>query len=517
MVDFVPLKLYNNVYAQNASVPRAKKHIQKDVPNVGEIDLSRILKIIKKHWIACAIVAVASAVVAFLVTSFVIEPRYTSSRALYVNSGTNSSAGVNLNEINASQKLANTYIVILKNGTIYDDLSIELDGKYTSQQLKSMIALSTVDNTEVIRITATSTDPYEAADICQKFSELAPAALEQVVLGGQVEAFGEPDVNTTPSSPNKPMAVAVAAVGGAFIAACLFVIISFLDTKVRDANSITERYDFSLIGMVPDQDAAYDQVGGFIRKSSSKGAPNVSVSASAKINPIISDKTPFSVLEAYNKICANVRFMISNEKSRVVIVTSSIPGEFKSTTSSNLAISLAQGGARVLLIDADLRKPTLHNCIRTPNECGFSNILAGFCDVDDAIFEEIKPNLDFIPAGLLPPNPVTLLGSEHAKKLVTQLGQEYDYVVIDSPPLNLVSDATLMSQYATGVLMVIRQGKTTYPSVDLAVNSLKLANANLIGGILTGSDISESPYSSYGYGYGYGYGYNYEKGGADES
>jgi len=480
-----------------------------------EIDLSRLFKVIKKHWLACVIAALLSAVAAYLVTSFVVEPRYNSSRALYVNSNS-SSTSATLSELNASQKLANTYIVILKNGTIYEDLSIDMDGKYTADQLKRMISLTTVDDTEVIRITATSTDPYEAAEICQKFSELAPTALEQVVLGGKAEAFGEPSVSTSPSYPNKPMAVMVAAFGGAFAVACFFIVISLLDTKVRDASSITDRYDFSLIGVVPDQDAAYEQVGGFIRKGSSKGTPTVSVNASAKINPILSDKTPFSVLEAYNKICANVRFMISNEKSRVVIVTSSIPGEFKSTTSSNLAISLAQGGARVLLIDADLRKPTLHNCIRTPNECGFSNILAGFCDVDDAIFEEIKPNLDFIPAGLLPPNPVTLLGSEHARKLVTQLGQEYDYVVIDSPPLNLVSDATLMSQYATGVLMVIRQGKTTYPSVDLAVNSLKLANANLIGGILTGSDISESPYSSYGYGYGYGYGYNYEKGGADE-
>jgi len=469
-----------------------------------EIDIGQILKVIKKNWITCAVVAVISAVAAFIVTSFFIAPKYDSSRALYVNSNS-ASSGVNLSDLNASQKLASTYIVILQNGSIFDELSIKMNGKYTAKDLKGMISMTTVDNTEVIRITATSTDPYEAAELCQKFSELAPAALEQVVVGGKVEAFGEPEVNTEPSSPNKPMFIALAAIGGAGIAACIFIAIFFLDTKVRDSSSITDRYDFALVGAVPDQDVAYEQVGGFIRKG--KGTTNVSVSASAKVNPIISDKTPFSVLEAYNKICANVRFMISNEKSRVIIVTSSIPGEFKSTTSSNFAISLAQGGARVLLIDADLRKPTLHNCIRTPNECGFSNILAGFCDVDDAIFEEIRPNLDFIPAGLLPPNPITLLGSEHAKKLITQLGQEYDYVVIDSPPLNLVSDAALMSQYATGVLMVIRQGKTTYPSVDLALNSLKLANANLIGGILTGSDIAESPYSSYGYGYGYGYGY----------
>jgi len=469
--------------------------------NTKEIDLREALDVLKKHWFVCCAVALIAGIAAFLLTFYVMEKEYTSSVSLYVNNNA-SSTNVNLNDINASQKLADTYIVILENGGAFGELSKRLDGEYSANELSDMITLSVVDSTEVVKITAVANNPEEAARICGQFVEIAPDELEKVVLGGVVRVIGEPSINRDPSAPNVMKTTIAVTIAAGIITSAIYILLAVLDVRIRSEKDITDRYDAAVLGTVPEQIAAYEQITG-----NKNGVLKKSKRRSTTIhNPIISDTTPFSLIEAYNKICVNIRFSVSQEKRRVIGITSAIPGEFKSTTASNLAISIALSGAHVLLVDADMRKPTLHNCMRVPNECGLSNILAGFCDVGDALYENLKPNLGFLPSGLIPPNPVTLLGSDRAKKLFSTLGAEYDYVIIDLPPINLVSDAALLSQYATGMLMIMRAGKCSTTSVDAAMRSLDIAKANVLGIIMTGAEISQSPYGSYGYGYSYSYG-----------
>ncbi len=466
-----------------------------------EIDLLEIIKVLKKHYIPCILAAVLAGIAAFFITSFAVDKHYTSSVTMYVNSNA-SSTNVNLSDINASQKLADTYIIILENGGIYEDLTDELEEQFTADELRRMISLSVVENTEVVKITSEAKDPLVAHRICEEFAALAPDELEKVVLGGVVRVIGEPSVNTEPISPNVMRTTAVAAFAAGVLTALVYIAASMLDVRIRDEKDVTARHDVAVLGVVPEQNAVYEQIG---KKTSGSASGKRLKNSNNRSALVITESTPFSISEAYNKICANIRFSVSQDKHRIIVVTSSIPGEFKSTTSTNLAISIAQSGARVLLVDSDMRKPTLHNCVRVPNENGLSNVLAGFCDAEDVLYEEIRPNMDFISSGLIPPNPVTLLSSERAKRLFAAFGADYDYVIIDSPPLNLVSDAALLSEYATGVLMVVREGKCTKTSVDAAMESLNIAKANLLGVVMTGSDASQNPYGAYGYSYSYSY------------
>lgn len=462
-----------------------------------EINLSDIFRILKKNWIYCLIALVISGMGAYFFSLFMIEPLYTSSVSMYVNSNAEST-NVNINQLNASQRLTSTYIIVLNEGEIFNQLSEELGGQYSPAQLRSFCSLSQIENTEVFKVTVTTPDPELSRDVCTLFSELAPAALGSVVLGGEVRTLAKPTVSTSPSYPNIPKNTLMFALAGAFLTAASFVVYSMLDTRIRSPKEITDKFDFPLLGIVPNQDAAYEQ----IRRTKKTTAIKNATANNLIYNPIINDKTPFSVLEAYNTICANISFMLSEENRKVIVVTSSNPSECKSTTSSNLAIALAQSGVHVLLIDCDFRKPTLHNYVRTPNEQGFSNVIAGFCEIEDVLFEEIKPNLDLITAGTIPPNPVTLLSSEKTRKLISQLSIDYDYVIIDSPPLNLVADASLISRHSSGVIMVVRERKTTLPALNQATNLLSLANANIIGAVMTCGEIAENT-SNYGYGYGY--------------
>lgn len=207
---------------------------------------------------------------------------------------------------------------------------------------------------------------------------------------------------------------------------------------------------------------------------------------------ILDETTNFMVREAYKTIRTNLLFTLQNQKSGRVIITSSAPDEGKTTSCCNLGITLAQTGAKVLLIDCDLRKPLIHRCFARTGEPGLSDLLAG---IKEDPFEVIQStdyeNLSILCAGTLPPNPAELLGSERMAELMIKLSQEYEYILIDTPPINLVSDALTLLSLADGVILVVRQMRTSHPEVFNALNSLNFANTKILGVILNGIRISE--------------------------
>ncbi|MCI8554012.1 MAG: CpsD/CapB family tyrosine-protein kinase [Clostridiales bacterium] len=223
------------------------------------------------------------------------------------------------------------------------------------------------------------------------------------------------------------------------------------------------------------------------------------------INPAvtrISANTSFQVTEAYKTVRTNLLFSLASAQSKVVLVSSALPSEGKSTTCSNLAITAAQTAARVLLIDADLRKPTQHKIFKLNNNKGLSRLLVGFDSLTDALHTDVEPGLDIITTGPLPPNPSELLGSENMQVLLDKLKEHYDLILIDTPPVNVVSDALVLAGDTLGVVLVARQKQTTYDELDKALESIRFAKANMAGIILV--DVKESmklnsSYKSYKY------------------
>ena len=202
---------------------------------------------------------------------------------------------------------------------------------------------------------------------------------------------------------------------------------------------------------------------------------------------VLSDETPFSVKESYKMMRTNIIFSVSGKSEsgcKLVALTSANAGEGKTTTTVNLAIAFAQTGSRVLAIDCDMRKPRLHRYLQAKRVPGLSTLISKQVSVDEAITKDVRPGLDVITAGEIPPNPAELLSSERMKEIIDELSQHYDYIFFDTPPVTVVTDAAALSQFVDGIIVVVRQNYTNHESVAAAVKTLDIARAKVLGFIV---------------------------------
>lgn len=200
---------------------------------------------------------------------------------------------------------------------------------------------------------------------------------------------------------------------------------------------------------------------------------------------IFNENTPFSVVEAYKTLRSNLQFALATVDRRIVVITSGLPQEGKSTTATNLAVAMAQVGSKVLLIDADLRKPVQHRHFKTRNTAGLSTLLSRTNTLKEVIIQNVRENLDLILSGPIPPNPSELLASKAMDELLDEAYKDYQYILIDSPPINVVTDALVTAKDRAGILFVARQSISTYDQVRRAMDSIQFADIKLLGSVLT--------------------------------
>lgn len=212
----------------------------------------------------------------------------------------------------------------------------------------------------------------------------------------------------------------------------------------------------------------------------------------------------FASIEAYNLLRTNLYFSLADVVGgKVVGVTSPCPQEGKSTTSLNLAYALATAGHKVVLIDADMRRPSIASVLEMPLSPGLSNLLVD--ENTDAIRSEVvHENLSVLLSGDIPPNPSELVVSDKMKALIEKLRGAYDYVIVDLPPVNLVSDPIMMSRHLDGMIVIVRHGHTRRRDVNDAVRSLKLVNAKILGFVYNGAKTAKKRYRKSSY-YRYSY------------
>lgn len=215
----------------------------------------------------------------------------------------------------------------------------------------------------------------------------------------------------------------------------------------------------------------------------------------SNISMTIGGELPFAVSEAYKTVRTNLLFSLASVGSKSVVVSSPLPAEGKSVTCANLAIALAQTSAKVMLIDGDLRRPTQHKLFGVDNTKGLSNMLAGFESVADSVKRDVYGNLDLVTAGILPPNPSELLGSKNMEVFIKKMEEYYDYILIDSPPINVVTDAVVLSKNTAGIMMVVRSHQTTVDEISSALSTINVANGNVLGVVV--SDVGRQAKSSY--------------------
>ena len=219
-------------------------------------------------------------------------------------------------------------------------------------------------------------------------------------------------------------------------------------------------------------------------------------------NLISYQKSKSPIVEAYKTLRTNIQFSFPDGKLKVLLITSSSPAEGKSTTAANLAITMAESGMRVLLLDSDLRKSAQHRAFGVPNTKGLTNVLVENADYKQLVQNPGIKGLDILTSGPKPPNPSELLGSEKMKDFVETLKEDYDLIILDTPPVLPVTDAAVLSPLADGVVLVAAHGRATYDALYQAKLSLEKVNAKILGVLL-----NRVPVSSHG---GYYYYYYYD-------
>lgn len=208
-------------------------------------------------------------------------------------------------------------------------------------------------------------------------------------------------------------------------------------------------------------------------------------------------KSPIS--EAYRTLRTNIQFSSLDKPLKTLVVTSSGPGEGKTTTTINIAITMAQSGSRVLLIDADLRKPKLHKIFKVSNQIGLTNILVNQLDYTEVVLSTYIERLTILPSGVIPPNPSELLASNKMKMFLEKVKKDYDFVLIDTPPAAVVTDASVLSTIVDGTLLVCASGQVPIEGALRAKSLLENVNANIVGVVLNKLPINQRNYSQYYY------------------
>jgi succinoglycan biosynthesis transport protein ExoP len=318
------------------------------------------------------------------------------------------------------------------------------------------------------------------------------AGVSAGITASNIQVVDEAEVPMAPYKPNKRANLLLAIVFGLFAGVGLVLFLEYLDNTVKTSEDLEQFARLPCFGMIPAN--SYERHKGIAAENGSAVE-------------LITFSHPRSVQsEAYRNVRTSILLSFSEKPPRVILVTSPNPGEGKTTTAINTAIALSQNGARVLLLDSDMRKPRVHTIFGNENGSGLSHVLSGNEKLEAAIRVTEIPNLYYIPSGSIPPNPSELLGSKLFKEVITSLAEEFDHIVVDSPPVLGFADAVVLSNSVDGVILVVHAGKTPKEALRQAKELLFQINAKILGVILNRVDIGRGKYGYYYYRYRYYYG-----------
>lgn len=458
------------------------KHTPNEAENIG---LKRILAaVLNKSWVL-AIVATLCAVIVFLYTFLLVTPRYEASVKIYVNNSTlDDITSIVSGDLTASRNLVDTYIVILETRETLNDVIDYASANLKYEDLLEMISAKAVDNTEIFQVTVNSTNPQEAERLANAVAYILPKRISTIVEGSSAEVVEHAVIPTQPSSPSYVNNTILGFLLGIILSVAIIVVEDITDTTVRAEDDITQVCRYPVLASIPDMNAAgkggsYYGYGG--KKDGSKKIDKEPV--------LIGSDISFAASEAYKLLRTKLQFSFPGDRSsRVIGVSSALSGEGKSLSSVNLAYSLSELNKKVILVDCDMRRPTLAEKLNIRKTPGISSYLTGQSDLMSLVqpcgIKGAENSFQVITAGQNPPNPSELLSSERMREALHLLRQNYDYVILDMPPVSEVSDAMTVTDETDGTLLVVRENYCDRLVLADTVRQFDYINAKILGVIV---------------------------------
>jgi capsular exopolysaccharide synthesis family protein len=429
------------------------------------MELRDYLRAVRKRWWLVAGSVVVALSVASLVTALT-PPKYSASVTFFVGAQTKGVSEAYQGSLLSQQRIASYADLLTSDRLAQAIVDNDRTGR-SAAQVQAAISATAIPGTVLLEATVTDHDRIRALQLGQSLAKQFVALVRTLetppgsdVPTVWVEVIAGPSLAAKPVSPTPVRNAGLALVLGLVVGVGAAVLRETLDTSVKNAPALSELTGAAVLSTVP-------------------------IDARAKRAPLIVAGSAGSVrAEAMRQLRTNLQFVNVDSPARAIAVTSAVPGEGKTTTACNLAIVLAEAGKRVVVVDADLRRPRVAEYLNVEGAVGLTNVLAGQATVDDALQQWGSSGVFVLPAGSIPPNPSELLGSRNMEALLASLRVGFDIVIVDTPPLLPVTDGAVAATVVDGTVMVFRCGRTSTAQVRAAAEALAAVDAPVLGCVL---------------------------------
>lgn len=462
----------------------------------NRFDIVKILMyVLKRAWVIILCAELGFGSLYYYTTRFIPET-FTSSGRMYVNNGNPNISEyqyANSNDLYSAVQLINTYLVVVKSDKVMNAVVEKLSDSYpnvTASSISPTLSMASVSETGVVAVSSKTRDAQMSTDIVNAVMEYAPDEIIRVVSAGSIEIIDYAKVPVLPDNRGEIQRGLYGAMIGAVVGICILILLYLINQRVVDADDLTSNYTPPVLASLKRVDV-------------NKAEPD---------SFLLTNQSPMEVMESYSKLRMNLLYTLVGKDSHSVVVSSSISGEGKTTIAANLAISCAMGGKKVLLVDGDLRRACQRDIFKIDNQAkGLSDILVGSCKWQDTIIKNVIETLDLLPAGHFPPNPAEILGSNEMTSLLKALEDEYDLVLLDMPPINIVSDPLVLSKNVAGCLFVVRQNFSDHRDIRKSLIASEMTGMSILGFVFYGENINQGGYYNRRYYKNYYNKYDYRK------
>lgn len=441
------------------------------------------LRAVRKHWIL-VIVAVILGLCAGGYRVASATPKYMSSVDFFISTPASNDASALAADQFATRRV-NSYVRLAHSDKLADLIRNDTKLRVPSTSISREISASADLNTVLLKVRVVDLSKTRSLQIASSIATQFPAMVSQIDTVGlksenvRLTVVSGPRLSSFAIRPSKTVNLGLGLFVGLLIGIAIAVLRELLDTTIRNPEALRSVGGHPVLGTTPFDNAAKTEpllIGGQVRSTRA---------------------------ESFRQLRTNLQFMNVDRPTRVIVVTSSVATEGKSTTSANLALMFAETGRRTLLIEADMRRPRVTEYLGLERSVGLSNVLAGQVDIEAVLQEWGEGNLSLLSGGTVPPNPSEILGSQGMVDLLAKLRDRFDVIIVDTPPLLPVTDAAVASVLADGVVVVVRFGKTTRAQLSSAIRSLEAVDARILGTVFTFTparvSAAQGGYDGYGY------------------
>ncbi|WP_243145950.1 polysaccharide biosynthesis tyrosine autokinase [Clostridium chromiireducens] len=437
------------------------------------ISIEEIFQILKKKWKLVIILPLITTAISILYSFYIVKPQYEASTKVFVGKETGIEEKYNNNDVEMYQKLLKTYSELIKTNTLVSRALNRYDLDSQSSAVLSSLTTVPMANTQILEIKYKNLNKSLAKDTVSAITDEFIKETQELIPNGIVKVIEDVVISETLTSSQKKMYVAIGFMLGLMISIGIIFLIELLDYTFKNKEKLERIVQLPTFGLIPDDTK--------IRKTKNH------------ITLIVEKKPKSIVAEAYRTLITNILYSESEKTIKTILITSSKLQEGKSTVAGNLALSFAENDNKVIIVDCDLRKPSLHQKFNIPNTSGLSDVILKKESLDKVI-QKHNENLYLMSSGKFTGKPASMLASQEMDNILTELKKNFDIILLDSPPVQAVTDAQILSTKVDCTLVVIRSGVTNAKSVLETKSLLTKINGLVIGTVLHRTEYNKDTY-----------------------